>query len=68
MKLLQPNIDSRGRAFRALGGVIFSLAAAATWRFSRVGATAFTLSALFMFFEAGRGWCAARACGIKTPL
>jgi hypothetical protein len=23
--------------------------------------------ALFLFFEAVRGWCGARACGIKTP-
>ncbi len=23
---------------------------------------------LFCAFEAWRGWCAARACGIKTPL
>ena len=29
---------------------------------------AYQTGALFMFFEAGRGWCAARACGIKSSL
>ena len=25
-------------------------------------------AAAFMFFEAARGWCAARACGLKTQI
>lgn len=31
-------------------------------------AIALALGGLFCFFEAAQGWCAARACGIKTPL
>jgi len=68
MKLFQPNINERGRALRAFGGLILILAAVATWLHSQIGAAVLTSIALFMFFEAGRGWCAARACGIKTPL
>lgn len=68
MKLFQPNINSRGRAFRAFGGLIFTLAAAVTSSSSEIGAAILAAVALFMFFEAGRGWCAARACGIRTPL
>jgi len=66
--MFQPNINSRGRALRACGGCAFAVAGAATWPHSRVAAGAFGLIAAFMFFEAARGWCAARACGIKTPL
>ena len=68
MKPFQPNINSRGRALRAFGALIFALGAAATWSHSRIGSAVFAGIAIFMFFEAGRGWCAARACGIKTPL
>ena len=68
MKSFQPNINSRGRAVRAFGGLIFTIAAVATWSHSHTGAAVFAALALFMFFEASRGWCAARACGIKTPL
>jgi hypothetical protein len=68
MKLFQSNIAFGGRAFRAFGGVIFILAALATRPYSRVGAAILAVTALIMFFEAGRGWCIARACGFKTPL
>ncbi len=68
MKLFQPNINSPGRALRGFGGLIFTLAAAATSFHSEIGAAVFAAIALLLFFEAGRGWCAARACGIKTPL
>src|SRR4051812_39576891 len=68
MKMLQPNIDSRGRALRAAGALFLTIASGASWPHSRVAAAALGSGALFMFFEAARGWCAARACGIKTPL
>ncbi len=67
MKMFSQNIEPRGRAIRAVVGAIFAIACVATWPHSRVAAAVFGLTAAFMFFEAARGWCAARACGIKTP-
>jgi hypothetical protein len=31
-------------------------------------AVALAGSCVFMLFEALKGWCVARACGVKTPL
>jgi hypothetical protein len=31
-------------------------------------AVALAGSGIFMLFEALKGWCVARACGLKTPL
>ena len=71
-----PNIDGRGRAVRARGGwILLSVAVlvAVLWpRPWSVGGWVAVLSpaagGLFMLFEARKGWCAVRACGIKTPL
>lgn len=63
-----PNIDNRGRLVRGLGalgllvGAFFGLQAS-LW----LGLVLFA-SAGFVLFEALRGWCALRACGIKTRL
>jgi hypothetical protein len=61
-----PNIDRTGRIFRALIGLVFFIAAIVVgqsvwWAGLLLGA-----GAAFTWFEAARGWCAARACGIKT--
>ena len=62
------NIDRRGRLVRAawglaliVGGLLFS--AQGKWLcFALVAAGGFAL------YEAARGWCLMRACGIKTKL
>jgi len=65
-RFFQPNIDTRGRLVRGglaallliAGGVI---ACDVLWLgLMFVGIGVFTL------FEAVRGWCVARACGVKT--
>lgn len=65
-KLFQPNIERQGRIIRALIGVALFVAALIVgqslwWAGLLLGACA-----AFAWFEAARGWCAARACGIKT--
>jgi hypothetical protein len=64
----KPNIDSRGRLFR--GGIAVLL-------FSAGGVLAFYIwwlglifigIGIFTLIEAMRGWCLARACGIKTKI
>lgn len=69
---LTPNITSRGRAIRAVLGIV-SIAAALVlvftvpptgWR--RAVVVLLTLGGIFGIFQAGAGWCALRACGVKT--
>lgn len=68
MTLFSPNIDNKGRAVRGAMAFTVALGAVFTWRHSRSAASALAMVATFVAFEAVRGWCAARACGIKTPL
>ncbi len=62
------NIDNRGRLIRGFGAI--GLFAGAWFGFSVsiwLGLL-LALSGSFVLFEAVRGWCALRACGIKTKL
>ena len=61
-----PNIGSQGRLLRGLGALGLFVAAwfafdVATW----LGIVLLALGG-FLLFEALRGWCGLRACGIKT--
>jgi len=67
MKFFSPNIQTPGRIARGLSGVV-ALAAAWMWREHTVGGVALLVAGIFMLFEAARGWCVARACGLKTPM
>jgi hypothetical protein len=67
-KFFDRNIDSRGRRARVLTGLILLIAAIiAALKIWWLGAI-LGVAALFTFFEAARGWCVMRACGIKTKL
>lgn len=67
-KHFAPNIDNRGRLVRGIiGGLLLlgGLVAAFTiWWLGLV----LLASAAFALFEAVRGWCGLRACGIRTKL
>ncbi len=62
------NIDNRGRLVRGIGALALLVGAgfgfAVSWWLGGV----LLASAMFVAFEALRGWCALRACGIKTKL
>ena len=67
-KLFARNLDRRGRLVRAVMGLILAVAAVVAglkiwWVGLVLGA-----AAVFTLFEAARGWCALRACGIKTKV
>ena len=65
-KYFASNIDNKGRLLRAGGAVVTGTAALLSWsRFSSAGAC-LALASAFLAFEATRGWCALRACGVKT--
>ena len=63
-----PNLDRRGRLVRGVIGL--GLLAGAGLSFGESVELGVVLAAggLFGLFEAMRGWCLARACGIKTKL
>jgi len=65
-KFFAPNIDSRGRIIRAIWAVLMIVAGGLT-----LGVNVWISVVLFAFgglaaFEALRGWCVMRACGVKT--
>ena len=62
------NIDRRGRIVRAVWGVVMIVAGALLS--ARSGWICFLLVASggFALYEAARGWCLMRACGVKTRL
>jgi hypothetical protein len=69
MRFFQPNLDRKGRVTRAIWGVLcLGGAAWAAYAGHRWAALGLVLGGLFGFFEAARGWCVVRACGIKTRL
>jgi len=67
-RLFAPNIDGKGRLVRGLMGLALLAAAAFSLRESIWLAALLAATGAFGVFEALRGWCLARACGIKTKL
>lgn len=67
--LCQRNLDTKGRLVRGVGalglfaGAIWAFAATSSWLGWILAA-----SGAFVLFEALRGWCVVRACGIKTRI
>ncbi len=63
-----PNISRGGRVLRALFGLaLLGAAVLAASRSTSMG-IAFAVAGAFALYEALRGWCMLRACGIKTRL
>lgn len=63
-----PNIDNRGRLVRGLGALGLLTGAIFGFQVSLWLGLVLLASGGFVLFEALRGWCALRACGIKTKL
>ena len=69
MKPLFPrNISNTGRLVRALGALALLIGAGIGFFVSLWLGVALAVSGVFVLFEALRGWCVLRACGIKTRL
>ena len=62
------NIDNKGRLIRGLGALGLLVGAGFGFTVSVWLGIALLTSGVFVAFEALRGWCALRACGIKTKL
>ena len=67
-KFFLPNLETRGRLVRGVGGIAFVAGGVALCGVNLVGSVILIVSGGFMLFEAVRGWCVMRACGIKTKL
>ncbi len=65
---MKRNIDRRGRLARGGLGILLLLGGACLLSQNVLLAVLFFACGIFALFEAYRGWCALRACGIKTPL
>lgn len=67
-KRFAPNIGSTGRIVRGIIGLILLLGGLyALTQILWLGVIVL-VSAAFVLFEAIRGWCGLRACGIKTRI
>lgn len=66
--LFKRNIDNKGRLVRGVMALGLFIGAAFAFRTSTILAIILIASGAFVLFEALRGWCALRACGIKTKL
>lgn len=60
------NIDNKGRLFRGLTALALFIGAGFGFAQSKWLGFALLISGGFVAFEALRGWCFLRACGIKT--
>lgn len=63
----KPNIDRTGRIMRLIWGafcLIIGIVVGVKWDW--VPGVAIIVAGVFSWFEALRGWCILRACGIKT--
>ena len=68
MNFFNKNLETKGRVVRGTAALALATGAIFTWSHSRPGSIALIASSVFVGFEAARGWCALRACGIKTKL
>ena len=67
-RFFQPNIDSRGRLVRGGIAALLFIAGGVIAGFVLWLGLVFIGIGIFTLFEAVRGWCLARACGVKTKL
>jgi hypothetical protein len=66
--LFSPNIGNQGRLVRGCGALVLLVGAGFGFTVSVWLGAVLLGSGAFVLFESLRGWCALRACGIKTKL
>jgi hypothetical protein len=64
----RPNLETKGRVIRGIGALALALAGVAALFKLVILGLVLLISAAFVLYEAVRGWCVMRACGIKTKL
>ena len=66
--LFARNLSNTGRLVRGLGALALLIGAGFGFLASVWLGAGLAVSGVFVLFEALRGWCVLRACGIKTRL
>jgi hypothetical protein len=66
MILFRPNLARAGRVIRGGLGAVLVVAGFIALRFHILASVGLWLAGVFALFEALRGWCVMRACGIRT--
>ncbi len=64
----RPNIGRQGRIARGVIGTLCLITGIITVDFKLWLGLIFVVAGLFAIYEALRGWCLARACGVKTKI
>lgn len=64
----RPNIGRQGRIARGVIGTLCLIAGIIIVDFKLWLGLIFVAAGLFAIYEALRGWCLARACGVKTKI
>ena len=67
-QFFRPNLKRNGRIARGVIGTVCLIAGIITVDFLLWLGLVFVVAGLFAIYEALRGWCLARACGIKTKI
>jgi hypothetical protein len=67
-RFFKPNIGSRGRLVRGGIAALLFIAGGVLACFVLWLGLVFVGIGIFALFEAVRGWCLARACGVKTKI
>ncbi|MBE7501860.1 MAG: hypothetical protein HS113_16460 [Verrucomicrobiales bacterium] len=65
---LRPNLERPGRRVRAVMGGVLLVGSLPALTVHGLLALALAVAGAFALFEAWRGWCLVRACGLKTRL
>jgi hypothetical protein len=63
-----PNIGNQGRLIRGIAALLLFVGAGIAFPVSIWLSLVLAASGAFVLFESLSGWCALRACGIKTKL
>jgi len=63
-----PNIDRNGRIARVIFGAVLIVGSLLLATTSVLAAIGLAVPGVFALYEARRGWCVMRACGIKTRM
>lgn len=67
-RFFSPNIDWRSRLARGVGGALLLIAGMILADYQLWICLLLVGFGLFAIFEALRGWCLVRACGMRTKL
>ena len=68
LSFFRPNLETKGRIVRGVGALALALAGAVMLFKIMILGLVLLASAAFVLYEALRGWCVMRACGIKTRI